>query len=97
MRHRRFELAAWITLEVGKPWSEADADVSEAIDFCKYYGQQIQRLEETGKVFRTLTVVAPAGGVVMKRMPGLEGRAVTPRGLRRRRRPSGASPRPLPG
>ena len=40
--------------------------------------EQIRRLEETGKVFRTLTVVAPAGGVVMMRMPGLEGRAVQP-------------------
>jgi Cu(I)/Ag(I) efflux system membrane fusion protein/cobalt-zinc-cadmium efflux system membrane fusion protein len=40
--------------------------------------EQIRRLEETGKVFRTLTVVAPAGGVVMMRMPGLEGRAVKP-------------------
>ncbi len=40
--------------------------------------EQIRRLEETGKVFRTLTVVAPARGVVMMRMPGLEGRAVQP-------------------
>jgi RND family efflux transporter MFP subunit len=40
--------------------------------------EQVRKLEETGKAFRTLTVVAPAGGVVMKRMPGLEGRAVRP-------------------
>ncbi len=40
--------------------------------------EQIERLEDTGRVFRTLTVVAPAGGVVMMRMPGLEGRAVQP-------------------
>ncbi|GAB4222384.1 MAG: hypothetical protein Kow0062_19500 [Acidobacteriota bacterium] len=40
--------------------------------------EQIERLERTGKVFRTLTVVAPAGGVVMKRQPGLEGLAVRP-------------------
>jgi Cu(I)/Ag(I) efflux system membrane fusion protein/cobalt-zinc-cadmium efflux system membrane fusion protein len=40
--------------------------------------EQVQELEETGKVFRTLTVVAPAGGVVMKRMPGLEGMASRP-------------------
>ena len=39
---------------------------------------QIARLEETGEIFRTLTVTAPAGGLVMKRMPGLEGMAVTP-------------------
>ena len=39
---------------------------------------QIARLEETGEIFRTLTVTAPASGLVMKRMPGLEGMAVTP-------------------
>jgi Cu(I)/Ag(I) efflux system membrane fusion protein/cobalt-zinc-cadmium efflux system membrane fusion protein len=40
--------------------------------------EQVRTLEETGKVFRTLTVMAPAGGVVMMRMPGLEGMAVKP-------------------
>ncbi len=40
--------------------------------------EQIRRLEETGKVFRTLTVVAPSGGLVMKRMAGLGGMAVRP-------------------
>ncbi len=39
---------------------------------------QIAHLEETGEIFRTLKVVAPADGVVMKRMPGLEGMAVRP-------------------
>ncbi|MBI1312864.1 L-glutamate gamma-semialdehyde dehydrogenase [bacterium] len=37
MRERRFELAAWVVYECGKPWAEADADVAEAIDFCEYY------------------------------------------------------------
>jgi len=40
--------------------------------------EQVRQLEETGQVFRTLQVTAPAGGVVMKRMPGLEGMAVRP-------------------
>ncbi len=40
--------------------------------------QQIARLEETGEVFRTLEVSAPAGGLVMKRLAGLEGMAVQP-------------------
>ncbi len=40
--------------------------------------EQIARLEETGEVFRTLTVTAPASGLVMKRMPGLEGMGVKP-------------------
>ena len=37
LQRDRFELAAWIVLECGKPWREADADVAEAIDFCNYY------------------------------------------------------------
>ena len=37
IRRRRMELAAWMVLEVGKSWIEADADVAEAIDFCRYY------------------------------------------------------------
>jgi RHH-type proline utilization regulon transcriptional repressor/proline dehydrogenase/delta 1-pyrroline-5-carboxylate dehydrogenase len=44
MRSRRFELAAWIVYESGKPWREADGDVAEAIDFCRYYAQQMRRL-----------------------------------------------------
>jgi RHH-type proline utilization regulon transcriptional repressor/proline dehydrogenase/delta 1-pyrroline-5-carboxylate dehydrogenase len=36
----RFEIAALQTYEVGKPWAEADADVAEAIDFCRYYARQ---------------------------------------------------------
>ncbi|MBX9624889.1 MAG: L-glutamate gamma-semialdehyde dehydrogenase [Gemmataceae bacterium] len=43
-RRRRFELSAWIILETGKPWREADADVSEAIDFCDYYAAEAERL-----------------------------------------------------
>jgi Cu(I)/Ag(I) efflux system membrane fusion protein len=39
---------------------------------------QVERLQESGQVFRTLTVAAPAAGVVMKRMPGLEGMAAKP-------------------
>jgi len=39
---------------------------------------QIDRLEKSGKVLRTLTLVAPASGIVMKRMEGLEGMAVKP-------------------
>ncbi len=39
---------------------------------------QVSRIEETGEVQRALTVTAPASGVVMKRMDGLEGMAVRP-------------------
>jgi Cu(I)/Ag(I) efflux system membrane fusion protein/cobalt-zinc-cadmium efflux system membrane fusion protein len=40
--------------------------------------EQVRELEHTGQVFRTLTVTAPAGGVVMKRLHGLEGMAIRP-------------------
>ena len=40
--------------------------------------EQIRQLEETGEVFRTLQVAAPASGVIMQRMPGLEGMATKP-------------------
>lgn len=36
----RFALAALQTFEAAKPWQEADADVAEAIDFCRYYASQ---------------------------------------------------------
>ncbi len=42
---RRFEFAATMILEVGKPWREADADVTEAVDHCRYYAEQIERIE----------------------------------------------------
>jgi RHH-type proline utilization regulon transcriptional repressor/proline dehydrogenase/delta 1-pyrroline-5-carboxylate dehydrogenase len=44
-RKRRFELSAWITLETGKPWREADGDVAEAIDFCDYYAIEGVKLQ----------------------------------------------------
>jgi RHH-type proline utilization regulon transcriptional repressor/proline dehydrogenase/delta 1-pyrroline-5-carboxylate dehydrogenase len=44
LRRRRFTLAAWEVYECGKPWSEADADIAEAIDFCEYYARQMIRL-----------------------------------------------------
>lgn len=44
MRRRRHELAALETLEAGKTWREADADVAEAIDFLEYYGREMHRL-----------------------------------------------------
>jgi 1-pyrroline-5-carboxylate dehydrogenase len=44
VRRRKLEFDAWLVLEAGKPWPEADADVSEAIDFCEYYAREMQRL-----------------------------------------------------
>jgi RHH-type proline utilization regulon transcriptional repressor/proline dehydrogenase/delta 1-pyrroline-5-carboxylate dehydrogenase len=39
MEKQRSALAALINVECGKPWLEADADVAEAIDFCRYYAK----------------------------------------------------------
>ena len=41
MRERRHELAAWIVLEVGKGWRDADAEVAEAIDYLEYYAREM--------------------------------------------------------
>ena len=46
MEARRHELCAWISLEVGKTIPQADGEVSEAIDFCRYYAQEMERLEK---------------------------------------------------
>src|SRR5437763_7200937 len=44
LRARKLEFDAWLVYEAGKPWPEAEADVSEAIDFCEYYAREAQRL-----------------------------------------------------
>jgi 1-pyrroline-5-carboxylate dehydrogenase len=44
IRSRKLEFDAWLVLEAGKTWPEAEADVSEAIDFCEYYARQALRL-----------------------------------------------------
>jgi len=44
LRRRKMEFDAWLVFEAGKTWPEADADVSEAIDFCEYYAREMQRL-----------------------------------------------------
>jgi 1-pyrroline-5-carboxylate dehydrogenase len=46
MRERKFELAAWETLEAGKNYLEAEADVAEAIDFAAYYARQALLMDE---------------------------------------------------
>lgn len=45
MEQRRYDLVAWMVLEVGKVVSEADGEVSEAIDFCRYYADEMERLD----------------------------------------------------
>jgi RHH-type transcriptional regulator, proline utilization regulon repressor / proline dehydrogenase / delta 1-pyrroline-5-carboxylate dehydrogenase len=45
MEDQREELIAWICWEVAKPIREGDGEVSEAIDFCRYYAKEMERLE----------------------------------------------------
>jgi 1-pyrroline-5-carboxylate dehydrogenase len=40
IRRRKTELSAWLTVESGKNWAEADGDVAEAIDFVEYYARE---------------------------------------------------------
>lgn len=44
IRERKFEFDAWLVFEAGKSWAEAEADVSEAIDFCEYYARLAAKL-----------------------------------------------------
>src|SRR5271168_4215671 len=43
MRERKMEYMAWLVFEVSKNWGEADADISETIDFLEFYGREALR------------------------------------------------------
>jgi RHH-type proline utilization regulon transcriptional repressor/proline dehydrogenase/delta 1-pyrroline-5-carboxylate dehydrogenase len=45
IEERRFELNALEVLEAAKPWVEADADISEAADFCRFYASEMRVLD----------------------------------------------------
>jgi RHH-type proline utilization regulon transcriptional repressor/proline dehydrogenase/delta 1-pyrroline-5-carboxylate dehydrogenase len=44
LEERRFDFAATMVFESGKPWTEADGDVIEAIDYLHYYALEAERL-----------------------------------------------------
>ncbi len=46
LRDRKFEFDAWLVVEAGKTWPEAEAEVAEAIDFCEYYAREMVRLAD---------------------------------------------------
>lgn len=50
MTRDRFKLIATQVLEVGKPWAEADGDIGEAIDFCRYYARDMRHLQKPLRV-----------------------------------------------
>lgn len=41
LRDRKSTFCAWLVVEAGKAWNEAEAEVAEAIDFCEYYARQM--------------------------------------------------------
>src|SRR5271167_89688 len=43
MRERKMDFMAWLVFEVSKNWLEADADISETIDFCEFYAREALR------------------------------------------------------
>ncbi|MEZ5399494.1 MAG: L-glutamate gamma-semialdehyde dehydrogenase [Bryobacteraceae bacterium] len=45
LKRRKNEFNALLILEAGKSWIEAEAETSEAIDFCEYYGREMLRFE----------------------------------------------------
>jgi len=61
--------------------SRADALVDAARTRLEYWEVSPERVSEiiaTGEIHRTLTVFAPADGVIMQRMHGLDGMAISP-------------------
>jgi RHH-type proline utilization regulon transcriptional repressor/proline dehydrogenase/delta 1-pyrroline-5-carboxylate dehydrogenase len=63
LRRRRAELIAAMVLDAGKRVSEADAEVSEAIDFAEYY------LRSSEGLFRDERIVCRPKGVVLVTSP----------------------------
>lgn len=43
MKRRKFELSAWLTFENGKNRYESIADIDEAIDFIRYYSDEMEK------------------------------------------------------
>src|SRR5271169_4953147 len=46
MRERKLEYMASLVFEVSKNWFEADADISETIDFCEFYAREALRFSK---------------------------------------------------
>jgi len=46
IRERKLDFDAWLVLEAGKTWPEAEAETAEAIDFCEYYAREMVRLAD---------------------------------------------------
>ncbi len=73
MESRRLELNALLILEAGKPWLEADGDISEAIDFCRFYAVEMRQLGQP-----VVTQPVPGERCVQTWMPRGVGVAIAP-------------------
>ncbi|MCH2206897.1 MAG: bifunctional proline dehydrogenase/L-glutamate gamma-semialdehyde dehydrogenase [Lentisphaerales bacterium] len=82
LRERRAEIISIMMIETGKHLTEADTELSEAIDFCKYYAESCQywenndsfKLSPIGPVLITspwnFPCAIPLGGVVAALVTG---------------------------
>lgn len=52
LRKRKFEFNAWLVLEVGKNYDEAEADTAEAIDFLELYARQALVLDQAEPILQ---------------------------------------------
>lgn len=50
MRRRKTEFNAYLVLEVGKSWAEAEAETAESIDFMEYYARQMLKLAHASDI-----------------------------------------------
>ncbi|MFD1851117.1 L-glutamate gamma-semialdehyde dehydrogenase [Oceanobacillus bengalensis] len=71
VRRRKHEFSAWLVYDAGKPWSQADGDTAEGIDFLEYYGRQMldiaggKRLENRPNEHNAYFYQAMGPGVVI--------------------------------
>jgi NAD-dependent aldehyde dehydrogenases len=73
LESRRHDLSALEILEAGKPWIEADADIGEAIDFCRFYAAEIRRLDAS-----TVTQSVPGERCTLRWIPRGTGVVIAP-------------------
>ncbi|MBS0633480.1 MAG: proline dehydrogenase family protein [Verrucomicrobia bacterium] len=73
METRRAELNALLILEAGKPWLEADGEVSEAIDFCRFYAVEMRKLDQPA-----VTQAVPGERCVQRWTPRGTGLVIAP-------------------
>ena len=69
MRADKASLCALEVLEAGKSWTEADADVAEAIDFCNFYAAQMRRLGRPERTQHVAGETELSGMVAPRRGP----------------------------